>query len=209
MNFKFKLFLRMAKVAADTLVQRAREEKIRFPKIWDDSKIRIDCGKTLMMFKNEGGDFDIESALSHLAKTYGNDAGAVSHENKEGLEVAAVGDLDGEKKRKKNGTTDEDEKDENRIKKIPKLEVVACEANRGVAKAIHDMATLYFKNSDPRKGGVFSKAAKAIREAETEIKTAKEAMKLKGVGKGIAGYIEEFLEGGVITKLEELRAGVA
>jgi DNA polymerase/3'-5' exonuclease PolX len=34
-------------------------------------------------------------------------------------------------------------------------------------------------------------------------------MALKGVGKGIAGYIEEFLTTGMITKLEEMRAGTA
>ena len=37
------------------------------------------------------------------------------------------------------------------------------------------------------KGGVFSKGAKAIRECETAITTKKEALALKGVGKGIAG----------------------
>jgi hypothetical protein len=57
--------------------------------------------------------------------------------------------------------------------------------------------------------GVFSKAAKAIRECETLIRNAKEAMKLKGVGKGVAGYIEEMLTTGKINKLEELRAGTA
>ena len=57
--------------------------------------------------------------------------------------------------------------------------------------------------------GVFSKAAKAIRECETEVQTRKEAMALKGVGKGIASYIEEFRDTGVVIKLEELRGGVA
>lgn len=57
--------------------------------------------------------------------------------------------------------------------------------------------------------GVFSKAAKAIRECDTAIGSKKEAMGLKGVGKGIAGYIEEFLNSGKIEKLEELRAGTA
>ena len=57
--------------------------------------------------------------------------------------------------------------------------------------------------------GVFSKAAKAIRECETAITNSKEAMKLKGIGKGVAGYIEEMLTTGTINKLEELRAGTA
>lgn len=57
--------------------------------------------------------------------------------------------------------------------------------------------------------GVFSKAAKAIRECNNVISCKKDAMALKGVGKGIAGYIEEMLETGKIIKLEELRAGMA
>jgi DNA polymerase/3'-5' exonuclease PolX len=56
---------------------------------------------------------------------------------------------------------------------------------------------------------VFSKGAKAIRECEEEIKDKKDAMKLKGVGKGIATYIEELITTGSIQKLEELRAGTA
>jgi DNA polymerase/3'-5' exonuclease PolX len=56
--------------------------------------------------------------------------------------------------------------------------------------------------------GVFSKAAKAIRECETVISSGKEAMKLKGIGKGIAGYIDEYLTTGAINKLEELRAAM-
>ena len=57
--------------------------------------------------------------------------------------------------------------------------------------------------------GVFSKAAKAIRECDFALTDRKSAMQLKGVGKGIAGYIDELLETGKITKLEELRAGIA
>ena len=34
-------------------------------------------------------------------------------------------------------------------------------------------------------------------------------MQLNGIGKGIAMYVEEYLEGKVIKRLEELRAGVA
>jgi hypothetical protein len=39
------------------------------------------------------------------------------------------------------------------------------------------------------KGGVYSKGAKAIRECETPIITKKEALALKGVGKGMAGKL--------------------
>ena len=50
-----------------------------------------------------------------------------------------------------------------------------------------EIATAYFKNGDRMKGGVFSKGAKAIRDCEIPITTKKEALALKGVGKGIAG----------------------
>jgi DNA polymerase/3'-5' exonuclease PolX len=56
---------------------------------------------------------------------------------------------------------------------------------------------------------VFSKAAKAIREAELPLKTKKDAMTLKGVGKTIAENILELNEKGSIEKLEMLRAGLA
>ena len=38
-------------------------------------------------------------------------------------------------------------------KKAKKTEVVANEENRGIADAILEMATIYFKNKDARKGG--------------------------------------------------------
>jgi DNA polymerase/3'-5' exonuclease PolX len=60
-----------------------------------------------------------------------------------------------------------------------------------------------------RFAGVFSKAAKALRECPNYISTGKDALALKGIGKGIAGYIQEFLDSGTIVKLEELRAGTA
>lgn len=56
---------------------------------------------------------------------------------------------------------------------------------------------------------MFSKAAKAIRECDFVITDKKSAMKLPGVGKGIAGYIDELQTAGSIKHLEELRSGMA
>lgn len=56
---------------------------------------------------------------------------------------------------------------------------------------------------------MFSKGAKAIRECDFVITDKKSAMKLPGVGKGIAGYIEELRTAGSIKHLEELRSGMA
>lgn len=107
------------------------------------------------------------------------------------------------------GDGDGDEGPKKKAATVKKTETVAVEANRPAAEAIMEMAKVYFQNKDARKGGVFSKAAKALREADFEIKTLKQAMTLKGVGKGIATYIVEQIDTGSIHKLEELRAGLA
>jgi hypothetical protein len=155
-----------------------------------------------LIFRNEGG-FDLEGALESLVDKYGKEEESTASPKKS------------TKKRKKDTEADdeneeEEEGDSKQKKKAPKkTEIVAEERNRPIAEAIKEMADIYFKNKDARKGGVFSKAAKAIRECESVITTKKEAKALKGVGDGIAGYIEELLQTGSIKKLEELRAGYA
>jgi hypothetical protein len=163
-----------------------------------------------MLNKNEdGATFNIEAALESLTEKYGLNEKATAAAAKkesgkkrknENSDDEGEGDGDGE---------DEDKKKSKKPKAPSKTSIVAEEKNRAVAEAIKEMADIYFKNKDMRKGGVFSKAAKAIRECETVISTKKDAMALKGIGKGIAGYIEEFFETGTIEKLEELRAGTA
>ena len=84
------------------------------------------------------------------------------------------------------------------------------EENRAFGEVLKEIADIYFASPDPgekRKGGIFSKAAKAFREAEIAITTKKEAMSLKGVGKGIAAYLEEFREKGYLERLEKMRVG--
>ncbi|RLO08396.1 hypothetical protein DYB28_003981, partial [Aphanomyces astaci] len=79
--------------------------------------------------------------------------------------------------------------------------------NQALAEAFSDLAGFEFKKGDRFKGGSYSKVAKAIRDAEDELTSGKQAMKLKGVGKASATKIDEFLETGKIEKLEEYRAG--
>lgn len=171
-----------------------------------------------MIFKS-GDEFDFEGALQSLVEKYGKEEEAAPAPKK-AAKKAAVKSEDGEddgseagekktRKRKKAAEGDEEDEDGEDKKKVKKTSIVAEERNRPVAEAIKEMADIYFKNKDMRKGGVFSKAAKALRETELHITTAKEAMSLKGIGKGIAGYIEEMLQTGTINKLEELRAGIA
>lgn len=174
-----------------------------------------------MIFKS-GDSFDFEGALQSLTEKYGKDeeVAPAATTNKKAAKKASSGETEageseadgGEKKsrkRKKNSAEDGEEDGEEEKKKVKKSSIVAEERNRPIAEAIKEMADIYFKNKDMRKGGVFSKAAKAIRETELHITSAKEAMSLTGIGKGIAGYIEEMLETGSINKLEELRAGIA
>lgn len=170
-----------------------------------------------MIFKS-GDEFDFEGALQSLVEKYGKEEEAAPATKKAAKKVVKSEDDEGEsseagekktRKRKKAAEGDEEDEDSEDKKKVKKTSVVAEERNRPVAEAIKEMADIYFKNKDMRKGGVFSKAAKALRETELPITTAKEAMSLKGIGKGIAGYIEEMLQTGTINKLEELRAGIA
>ena len=156
-----------------------------------------------MLFKNEDGTFNLEGGLESLIEKYGQSVveekpkskKRKADEEEDEEEAGEDGDEEGKKKKKP--------------KAPPKTSVVAEERNRRAAEAIQEMATIYFKNKDMRKGGVFAKAAKALRECETYVSTKKEAMELKGIGKGIAAYIEEVLQNGTIQKLEELRAGIA
>ena len=146
-----------------------------------------------MMHRNEDSTFDLDAALTALIDKYGSEV-AKDH---------------GQKKRKSAESDDlpeieEEEENSGKKGKQQKTVHVVCEENRPIAIAIQEIAGIYFKNGDARKGGVFSKAAKAIRECDTELKNSKEAQKLKGVGKGIAGYIEEYINTGCIGKLEEL-----
>lgn len=82
-----------------------------------------------------------------------------------------------------------------------------CSANTDVYTAIREIGGEYYKAGENFKGGVYMKAAKAIREHDAHLTTSKEAQKLKGIGKGVGALIEEFAQQGYIDKLEKLKAG--
>jgi hypothetical protein len=146
------------------------------------------------------GGFDVADALVALEGIYGID---------ESIQIQP------EPPRTKKRQTDDAALENDSIEKaehapkVKKTDTVKNENNRAIAEAIKDIADVYYKNKDIRKGGVFSKAAKAIRETDIHLISGKVAMKLDGVGKGIAAYVDEFNEHGFIKKLEELRAGTA
>ena len=151
----------------------------------------------MLMTTRTDGVFDEEEALSELISKHGVEETQIEKKRKS---------MDGDDV---NESKDNEEVDEDKPTKKTKKSNFVCEDNREVGEAIMEMAGIYFKNSDARKGGVFSKAAKAMRECDFKITTKKEAMSLKGVGKGIAGYIEEYLDSKMIVRLEEMRAGEA
>lgn len=153
-----------------------------------------------MTTRNDGV-FDEEEALNELISKYGVDETKNESENEKKRK-----NIEGEETNE--SKSDMDDGEDKPTKKTKKSHY-ACEDNREIGEAIMEMAGIYFKNSDARKGGVFSKAGKAIRECDFKITNKKEAMSLKGIGKGIAGYIEEYIENRMIVRLEEMRAGQA
>jgi hypothetical protein len=222
------------KEAATQLLQLATQRGVRFPKIFEDKKvlqgipyeiinvyvfqclkyniviIHIECGTTIMICKLEEGGFDIDGALEILIDKYGvvvksNEVIVIDDE----ITSTIKKDASPEKKRKSAIQQDEEKSESTHPKKPKKSEMYTNEGNKAAGDAIMEMAGIYFKNNDGRKGGVYSKAAKAIRETPLLISNIKTAMTLPGVGKGIASQIQELLDTGVIVKLEELRAGIA
>ena len=184
--------------------------------LYSESQIRQDIGATLLLNKIEGG-YDEDATLNTLIDKYG-----MSAESKESKK----------RERTKEETPKTDgEEEKGSAKKPRKPDTIVNEANRPIAEAIKEMGGFYFKNGDSRKGGVYAKAAKSLRysisssyrihsivlisivivhrDTEMEVKTKKDAISLKGIGAGIGVYIEEYLQTGSITKLEELRAGTA
>lgn len=186
-----------AKEMVPALYEESVLKKIRFPKTseWDEKRIKREILTQLLSCHVEGGDgFDTTQCMQQLIERYGAD------ETKDG-------------KSKKRAAAEIEENDDTHKSgnqspgKIKKRDVVACEENRSSAAAIQEIADEYFKQKEHQKGGVYAKAAKAIRECPTFLSNSKEACKLKGVGKSIGGAIEELLNTGSIARLEKLRAG--
>lgn len=176
----------------------------------------VECGKTVLVYRGLDGAFDTDSALEFLIDKYGvaesesekDVTNLISDDEKEHDEQhGETLNKSPTKKRKSSSGTDKTSGE--KPKKAKKSETYKNEANKEVGDAILEMASIYFRTHDARKGGVFSKAAKAIRDCETKLTTKKEAMGLPGVGKSIAEYMDEMRRTGMIQRLEEMRAGIA
>ena len=91
--------------------------------------------------------------------------------------------------------------------KVKKLDKTGS-TNEEVAWILEALASLEGEDhgsQDPFKIRAYRKAAEIIRELDYEVTSGEEAMKLPGIGKGIAKKIDEFLQTGEIARLEELR----
>lgn len=83
----------------------------------------------------------------------------------------------------------------------------ANKPNREMAACIRKLAEEVLKDSSDSKAGfranALRKAANSIEGHREKIKSAKEAVKLPGVGKGTASLVEEFLETGEMGEREK------
>lgn len=134
---------------------------------------------------------------------------AVKDENPTGSPSKAKKTTPKKKTSKKAAVEDEEEEEDAEPKaKKPRAKVSASvEENQELADAFAELSGFEFKRGEKFKGGTWSKVAKAIRDSEDAITSGKQALKLKGIGKSSAALIDELLETGTLSKLEEYRAG--
>lgn len=133
---------------------------------------------------------------------------AAKDENPTGLPSKAKKTTPKKKTKKAAADEDDDEEDAEPKAKKPRAKVSASvEENQELADAFAELSGFEFKRGEKFKGGTWSKVAKAIRDSEDAITSGKQALKLKGIGKSSAAKIDEFLETGTLSKLEEYRAG--
>ena len=97
------------------------------------------------MLHRNGSQFDEAAALEELISKYGTEEPEVKPESPS-------------KKKRKSEGEDQDSKTEvsspsSAAKKPKKTDIVTVEGNRAAAEAIKEMADIYFKNKDNRKGG--------------------------------------------------------
>jgi DNA polymerase/3'-5' exonuclease PolX len=94
-----------------------------------------------------------------------------------------------------------------KVMKLEKFEK-AGSTNEEIACILEALASLEGEehgSKDPFRIRAYRKAAEIIRELDYEVLSGEDAMKLPGIGKGIAKKIDEFLQTGEIARLEKLR----
>ena len=88
------------------------------------------------------------------------------------------------------------------------VENVQCDANEGLADAFKALSNFEFANGDRMKGIAYQKVATTIAGETSPITDGKSASKLPAIGKASAAKIDEFLQNGTISKLEEYKNAV-
>ncbi len=91
------------------------------------------------MLHRNGAEFDEKAALDDLIEKYDVEEPLVSSPSK--------------KKRKSDANDEGAVSPSSGVKKVKKTELVTVEENRAAAEAIKEMADIYFKQKDNRKGG--------------------------------------------------------
>lgn len=199
-----------AKAMMPGLMEDLKAKQIRFPKHWDENQLKQQVLTALLACHTESGGYDANACVAQLEERFGLEPEAAESKKRA---AAADGEAEGddeEDAEDEEGGEDGEKKKKKRAKKAdkPKLtETFGHEHNKGMAIAIKEIGDEYFRLQDRMKGGVYSKAARALREATDPITSGKEGMKLKGIGKGVGAMIDEFLTTGMIAKLEKLRSG--
>lgn len=97
------------------------------------------------MLHRNGSQFDEAAALEELISKYGTEESEVKSESP--IKKKRKSDSEG-----KDGET-EVASPSSAAKKPKKTDIVTVEGNRAAAEAIKEMADIYFKNKDNRKGG--------------------------------------------------------
>jgi hypothetical protein len=118
-------------VAAKLLIS-AKENKVRFPKVWEESRLLQDCFATLMLHK-EDGVFNEEAALAALIEKYGQEAttaAAAVEKTFSELDTDEKVEGEGDKKKRKPKAKKADEEEEldedgQKIKKVKAPDTVA------------------------------------------------------------------------------------
>ena len=101
-------------------------------------------------------------------------------------------------------------KEKSSVNSQPDASVVAADgcrvpANAPLVGVLKELSSFAFRERDEVRGGAYNKAAAALRMHSVVITSGKEAKKLDGIGKSIAGTIDEFLDKGTVQKLEDYK----
>ncbi|OQR86509.1 hypothetical protein THRCLA_22962 [Thraustotheca clavata] len=173
----------VTKEAANELLEKCKNEGIRVPT--DHTNALIQAGIVLKT-TSEKDEFNWDSALNAMTQEFG---------------VLKIG-----KEHKTSDAKDEGKSELKPTKKKKPAKATNPE-NQELSEAFTELAGFEFKRGERFKGMANSRAAKSIRDTEEKIESGDVAMHLKGIGKGSAKKIDEFLKNGKIEKLEDYRVG--